>query len=184
MDLDDLKRFGEFVLASGIGGAVSVFFSSYFARKGSLLADKEEIKEITDITERTKSPYAIQLERVRVRHQLKTAALDKRLQAHQEAFSYWARMNKTPYGEEFKKLHVECSNWWDKNCLYLDPNVRSEFLNSITSMNQHHLFVQCGQDHSWTFTDTEKLFNAIAEATLLPPITSSELAIITKPAEK
>lgn len=184
MNLDDLKYICEFVLASGIGGAVSTFFSSYFARKGSLLADKEEAKIITDITESAKSPYAIQLEQVRVRHQLKTAALDKRLQAHQEAFSYWARMNKTPYGEEFKNLHVECSNWWDENCLYLDPSVRSEFLSSITAMNQHHLFIQCGQVHFWTFSDTEKLFNAITEATLLPPMKLSELAIITKQPEK
>jgi len=184
MNFEEIKYFCQFALASSMGGAMSLFFSSYLARKGSLWADKEEVKEITDITENTKSPYAIQLEQVRVRHQLKTAALDKRLQAHQEAFSFWARMNKTPCGEEFEKLHVECSNWWDNNCLYLDQNVRSEFLSSITAMNQHYLFVKCGQDHSWTFADTEKLFNAITEATLLPPITSSELAIITKQSEK
>lgn len=92
-------------------------------------------------------------------------------------------MNKTPYGEEFKKLHSECSSWWDNNCLYLDQNVRTEFLSSITAMNQHHLLVQCGQKNFWTYADTEKLFNAICEATLLPPLSSSELDIM-KPPEK
>lgn len=135
MNFDDLKYFFGLVFASGFGGGVSLFFLSYLARKASLLADKEEIRKITDITEKSKPPYAIQLEQIKVRHQLKMAALDKRLQAHQEAFSFWAKMNKTPYGEEFKKLHSECSSWWDNNCLYLDQNVRTEFLSSITAMN-------------------------------------------------
>ena len=185
----DIKYLLELAGAFGIGtevvGLLLFFFMksflNYLAQKATNLATKEDIAEITQKIEFIKSQYAVLLEEVKVRNQLKMAALDKRLQAHQEAFSLWSRMNKTPYGEEFKKLYVECSHWWDNNCLYLDQNVRSEFLRSITAMNQHHLIVQCGQQVQWTFTDAEKLFNAITEATLLPQITQIELDIITKP---
>ena len=111
MNLEDLKNIIAIVVY-----ALVAYCSYYLAHKAKNLATKEDIGVITDKVEQVKLLYAGQLEQVKLRHQLKMAALDKRLQAHQEAFSFWAKMNKTPYGEEFKKLHVECSNWWENNC--------------------------------------------------------------------
>lgn len=172
------------VLVLLLGGFVG-YCTFYFSQKGKNLATKEDIGEITHKIEEAKLLYARQLEQFKAMHQLKMAALDKRLQVHQDAFSLWAKMNQTSDRKEFKQLHTECSNWWDNNCLYLDPNVRSEFLSSITAMNQHHLFVQNGINHQWSFSDSEKLFNAISEATQLPPLTLTELTnIIKKPPEE
>ncbi len=187
----DLKYLLEIAGAFGIGGVVAAlllfffvksFIPSYLNQKALNLATKEDIADITQKIESVKSQYAVLLEQVKVRNQLKMAALDKRLQAHQEAFSLWGKMNKTPYGEEFKQLHAECSNWWDNNCLYLDSKVRSEFLNSINALNFHHQLVRSHMDHMWEFADSEKLFIAIFEATKLPPLTSSELKIIDQAA--
>ena len=138
-----ISHFFELLVASILGGMVSLFFSS-------------------------------KLEKVRVGHQLKMAEIERRLQAHQEAFGLWSEMIKTNDNEDFKLLHARCSSWWDNNCLYLDPNVRSEFVSSITAMKLHHDLVQRDEPSQMTFADIEKLHKAIFEATLLPPMTPSE----------
>jgi len=62
------------------------------------------------------------------RHQLRLAALDRRLQAHQEAFSLWRKImadmgNPAKIGETVAR----CQEWWDNNCLYLTPQARQAF---------------------------------------------------------
>src|SRR5689334_15919765 len=60
--------------------------------------------------------------------QLRLAALDKRLQAHQEAFTLWQRLIFADRrNDEFSKVVTECQDWWQSNCLYLTSEARSAF---------------------------------------------------------
>ena len=60
--------------------------------------------------------------------QLRLAALDKRLEAHQQAFTLWSEIVSNIY--EINKINdvIQKSEiWWLKNCLYLGPKSRSAF---------------------------------------------------------
>ena len=76
------------IIAAGCGA----YFGTYLREKGKNLATKEDLAELTRIVEAIKNEHAKELEVVKGRQQLRMAALDKRLQAHQEAFALWRRL--------------------------------------------------------------------------------------------
>lgn len=62
------------------------------------------------------------------KHQLRIAAAERRLEAHQQAFSLWRKLIATVHNEnEIRNVVIECQNWWDNNCLYLSPKARKQF---------------------------------------------------------
>ena len=89
--------------ASGLGVGILVaglitwlllkhYVPSYLNEKGKNLATKEDVAAITHEVERVRLEYNTLIEEVRARNQLRMAALDKRLQAHQEAFALWRKL--------------------------------------------------------------------------------------------
>jgi hypothetical protein len=71
-------------------------------------------------------------------NQLRLAALDKRLQAHQEAYSRWRKLlfnvaNENTIGD----IVFESQKWWEENCLYLDPSARKLFYLAIQKAADH-----------------------------------------------
>jgi hypothetical protein len=61
-------------------------------------------------------------------NQMRLAALDKRLQAHQEAYSLWHKLFSHLHDDQsIRDVVMECQSWWIDNCLYLEPNARSAF---------------------------------------------------------
>ena len=79
------------------------FFPSYLSEKGKNLATKEDIAEITKQVEGAKEIYstrlkelehqnALVLEQLKAQQQLRLAAVERRLAAHQEAFTLWRRL--------------------------------------------------------------------------------------------
>ena len=84
------------LIAAGVGA----FFGSYLKKKGENLATKEDIGGITKKIEAIRSEYNAQLEShkasLELSNQLKLAALDKRLQKHQEAYTLWRKLHFQP----------------------------------------------------------------------------------------
>lgn len=96
MLIEDVKLLLSYLGAIGIGGGVvflllKSFLPSYLAQKAQNLATKEDIARITNEIERVKSEYAFLLEELKARHQMRLAAVDRRLQAHQDAYSLWRK---------------------------------------------------------------------------------------------
>jgi len=76
------------------------------------------------------------------RHQLRLAALDRRLQAHQEAFSLWRRILKDMSDPaKIGPTVDECQSWWDNNCLYLTPAARQAFAQAYLTAHTRHVTV-------------------------------------------
>lgn len=73
------------------------------------------------------------------------AALDKRLQAHQEAFQRWRKLVAYAHGEEVGPLVMECQSWWEENCLYLEPAARIAFSDAYTFAATHRKMNKGGQ---------------------------------------
>ena len=120
-----------FLLAGG-----GAFLGSYLKKKAENVATKQDIEEITKKIEDIRAQYTAQLESykasLQLSNQLKLAALEKRLQKHQEAYSLWRRLifnlrNETAVGP----IILECQLFWEENCLYLSEGARSAFQQAI-----------------------------------------------------
>ncbi|WP_022668163.1 hypothetical protein [Desulfospira joergensenii] len=58
-------------------------------------------------------------------HQLRLAAIDKRLEVHQKAYSIWTQMRKKYHNsDQMDSFKNDFQQFWDNNCLYLAPKAR------------------------------------------------------------
>jgi hypothetical protein len=76
-------------------------------------------------------------------NQLRLAALDRRLQAHQEAYSRWRKLLFNAANEKtIGDIVIESQTWWEENCLYLDPKTRKLFYSAIQRAGQHLTYIR------------------------------------------
>ncbi len=70
--------------------------------------------------------------------QLAVASLEKRLEVHQTAYSIWRNLISSVHNEEkLSEILTTAQDWWEKHCLYLDPESREAFRASIFSAIIH-----------------------------------------------
>ena len=116
--------------------AIGSFLGSYLKKKAENVATKEDIEEITKKIEDIRVRYNEQLEShkasLQLSNQLKLAALDKRLQKHQEAFTLWRELYFSLFNKNTDKTVRECQEWWNKNCLYLGNDARAAFYKAFS----------------------------------------------------
>jgi hypothetical protein len=117
---------------------IASFLGSYIRRKGQNLATKEDISEITKKIEEIRTDYAKEIENYSHHNRLKMAALDKRLEAYQQAYTLWLKLRRSVHNRE-KNIDtvIKCQDWWDENCLYLDMESRKAFLSSTHAVALH-----------------------------------------------
>jgi hypothetical protein len=80
----------------------------------------------------------IQIARANRKEVLRLAAVERRLVAHQEAYALWCRLLSNLHRDCVHDIAVECQAWWEKNCLYLDPQSRSAFREGIVDAALYH----------------------------------------------
>jgi len=118
------------------------YFISYHKEKGINKARKEDIGQITEAEEIIRSKFSKELEYLRNYGNLKLAALDRRLQAHQEAYTLWRKLNINIYGDKIMDVVMECQEWWSENCLYLSSEARKSFFSSYMAAGFHKEIVK------------------------------------------
>jgi hypothetical protein len=65
-------------------------------------------------------------------NQLRLAAIERRLVAHQEAYALWRKLIFTSNEDkEFGNVVLECQSWWNNNCLFLDSKSRKAFFDAF-----------------------------------------------------
>lgn len=186
MSLDELNHILTLLGAFGLGGTVAglgvfyllkTFIPAYLSKKAENLATREDIASITNEIERVKTQYSVLLEELKAKHQLRLAALDRRLLAHQEAFILWRELFASIHTPEVGKAVLKCQEWWERNCLYLEPNVREAFVDAYSAAHSHQALVQARSD-SPTLTDSWKSItqfpNVLFESIQLPRLTEIE----------
>ena len=116
---------------------------SYLRTKGQNFATKEDIEVITQKIEDVKSEYNKQLEfyksSLQLNNQLKMAALDTRLQKHQEAYTLWRNLlfNLRNDDELYSSID-KCQKFWEENCLYLTDEVRKAYYTAFILAGDFH----------------------------------------------
>jgi len=135
-----LGGFGAGAVAAGVIAFlwVKYFFSSYLGEKGKNLATREDIEEITDKIEGVRLQYTSLSEELKARHQLRLAALDKRLEVHQQAFVLWRKLLSVTHSDEVGTTVIECQSWWEQNCIYLEAPVRESFVRAYSAAHMHN----------------------------------------------
>ncbi len=65
------------------------------------------------------------------------AALEKRLEVHQEAYALWRRIVAEVHEDKNVEVVVEANKWWNNNCLYLDVASRQAFRDCLSFAWNH-----------------------------------------------
>ncbi|MCZ2123677.1 MAG: hypothetical protein LC108_15580 [Anaerolineales bacterium] len=117
-------------------------------------------------------------------NQLRLAALDKRLEAHQQAYTHWRKLVSNATNKDtINKIVLEAQTWWEENCLYLDAKSRAAFYQSLSSASGHHLILKSGP-HDQVTKSWNKIIKAgeiIVTGVSLPTIGEFEIKSIVNP---
>jgi hypothetical protein len=192
---------GALTLISGlvIGLLIGRFLPSYFSEKGKNLATREDIAKITEAIEKVRTTYQSELqqlqhqnnvviEELRGRHQLRMAAVERRLEAHQEAFTLWRRLMSEKDGPKGDGLIEQCQDWWERNCLYLNQEAREQFQAAYFAVAIHRRLMERGEvDIEKINKNLRRLFNAgdaIVRGAQLPSLGEREKLDVRKHAEQ
>ncbi len=174
-----LLRYGIEAVVAGVVVFLLIrhFLPGYLSEKGKNLATREDIAEITNEIEQVRSQYAVLLEEMKAKHQLRLAAIDRRLAAHQEAFALWRELLSATHTTEIGKQVIKCQSWWDGNCLYLEPTAREAFSLAYAAANMHGSLLQSHADAQSVKENWSKIMaagSAILQAAQLPGFTFAE----------
>jgi hypothetical protein len=169
-----------------IVAAVGAYFGAYLRRKGQNFADKEDIKKLTEIVESVRSQYAKDLENLAYenrkvleyfsqKHQLSLAVIDRRLAAHQDAYSVWLHL-AISYHDTIKRQKTlqNCQTFYNANCLYLGNRTRKAFKETMVDI----AFYEAAKDEGFTGLKElnkkiEGVFDAIFDDMGLPDMKES-----------
>ncbi|SDD21533.1 hypothetical protein [Halanaerobium congolense] len=103
--------------------------------------------------------------------QFRLAALEKRLEIHQEAYSLWREMFFNLHNESIHDIAYKSQEWWYKNCLYLDPKTREAFKKVTLEVSD---FYQLNKENKElkrkSFNNIERLGVLIEQGVDLPPV--------------
>lgn len=118
-----------------------------------------------------------------IANMLRTAAIERRLQAHQEAFALWRDLLGVYHDPKGVSVVIKAQTWWNNNCLYLEPDARQALVDawSIVSLYSAdgrsgeldpHAAAQIKQD----FKDFHSAGDRILKAVALPPLAEREVS--------
>ena len=156
---------------------IKFFLPGYLTEKGKNLATSEDIQKMTQKIESIKADYSVLLEELKSKHQLKLAAIDRRLEVHQEAFALWRELMTHVHTKEIGNITKKCNVWWEENCLYLEPNAREAFSTAYHAAASHKEILQI-RDAELAIDNMLKVRAAgqiIVEAVKLPRLSDAEL---------
>jgi hypothetical protein len=176
------SAFGGFGVGALVAGSIMFFLlrfylSSYLGEKAKNLATKEDIAAITREVERVRVPYFALVEELKARHQLRLAAVDKRLQAHQEAFVRWLSLVAATHSDQVDAEALKCQEWWGQNCIYLEPKVREGFVQAYRAARDHNSIVRNRSDSKLVIDNWSRITalpDLIFQAVQLPGLSDLE----------
>jgi hypothetical protein len=144
---------------------------AYLGTKASNIATKEDVGGITNEVKKVEHQFNQMLEAVRGRNQLRLAAIDTRLAAHQETFTRWRLMQSNMYRPEIQDICSDAQVWWNSNCLYLEPTVRDAFLTVTQNAMRHNSLANgraSGEELKANFAPFEAFPKLLFDAIQLP----------------
>jgi hypothetical protein len=178
----------QLVVACVVIGMV-VLLGAYLRQKGKEYAKREDIDKITKIVEGIKLDNAKDFEKLaqenrlalsafEQKNDLRLAALDRRLEAHQKAYSLWYRLIGSVHKESVLwDMMQECNGFWMNNSLYLTEESRKAFDEAVHAASMHQAVKQEG-DAAKTKENWNRIFRAgevFVKSVSLPSLGEKEI---------
>lgn len=171
---------GQFILGVLAGLGVSVFLPAWIRKYAESLVDKKFAQAVEREKAKGRQPVdqenATHSASLDVANQLRMAAIERRLAAHQEAFSLWRKLYKSMHTDEVNSVVMQCQEWWEHNCLYLEPSVSDDFSRAYSSASDHATMLsslRVGGDACLVQENWQRIIKpgtSIFQAMRLPPI--------------
>ncbi len=173
-----LPAWSYFVLL--VIAAAGAYLGSYLAAKGAAKAGFEDSGTLARISEAVKHEFATQLAQGDWKQQMRMAALERRLQSHQEAFALWNNLRSSVYQPNIGEVVMECQDWWMNNCLYLDADSREAFRMAYMMAGGHRHLLDARADiadvrQSWA--DIVRPGKTLVLGAALPPIKEADIEV-------
>ncbi|MGE7085693.1 hypothetical protein [Achromobacter xylosoxidans] len=130
-----------------IAWTIKPAYEGYFRRKGEIFAELASAKALEEARalgrqtlEQENETHKAQLN---AKNLMRTAALDKRLEIHQQAFVLWWELRELVHGDPqpLGDHILKCQSWWVEHCLFLDPKAREDFSLAYSSASLHRSYV-------------------------------------------
>lgn len=201
MSPEEIKAFAQGLMSGQsvwyvlmpVVAAGAAYIGAYCAERGKNRATKEDIEEITKAVETAKEGFNQRLEDFKAHHQLRMVAAERRLQAHQEAFTMgtklWASISLDDL--QWRAVHEEARVWYERNVLFLGTNTRRAFIETLNGCEEFRSEKgRSNQEPSWdheTATPEQErlraiwdnkvmaVFQFVAAEVELPPLASPEV---------
>ncbi|WP_277757411.1 hypothetical protein [Achromobacter denitrificans] len=182
---DYLAGFVISVLSLLIGSVIRPVYEGYWKRRGEMMAERIYAAELEADRSRARQPVdqenAVHKAALDAKNQLRTAAIELRLQAHQEAFSHWRQLFRVYNSVDVTPTVIAAQEWWEKNCLYLEPDAREALSEAWALASLAPYRMRGGPIDNETaaqFKEDFRRFHAagdrILQAVALPPMASAE----------
>lgn len=145
-------------------------FGSFLRKKGENLATLEDIERITEKSEKVKAQYAEKLERVLHENrialerlsqtaQYSLAAVERRLEANQQAYTLWYDLFHSLHDPDLDNHVYACQQWWKENCIYLSDEVKQAFQDACRRADNHRNLQETGNTEAIN-ANFEKIYQA------------------------
>lgn len=118
---------------------------------------------------------------------LRLAAAERRLEAHQQAFSLWRKLVSNVHSESQRAVVSECYLWWENNCIYLGSAAREAFSDAYLAANIHPSLLKDPKNLEAINKNWDKIMIAgskIVEGADLPALGEREAHVPGKPTPK
>jgi hypothetical protein len=126
-----------YLLVVVVVNGLVVFLCSYLVAKSQNLAKKEDIGEITKAIEDVKMANKLILAQGEWKNQLRLAAVERRLNVHQEAYLLLVKLSRVFHfaSTDYENLLRDCSDWWNQHNLFLTLKSREAFDKALEEAN-------------------------------------------------
>jgi len=172
------------IILTLIMAGAGAYLGTYLREKAKNLATQEDTKKITRAVEEVRAEFARERDRASQVHTMRMAALERRLQAHQEAYALWRELFGNVHGPDIGKAVLKCQDWWDRNCLYLDEGARGAFRAAYGAAAGHADLVQMQPRNeeairliSGNMEAIRAAGPALVKAAALPPLADETLSV-------
>jgi hypothetical protein len=131
-------------------GALGLYFRIYIKSTVS-----ESIKNQFEIEhQKMREEFEREIHAIDRRDKFKLAALDKRLEAHQRAYTLAIKMNQTlGQPNEGREVEQKCKTFWEEQNIFLSNDIRKKFQEPLFFYQEYHYRVQNADEHEQKVRD-------------------------------
>jgi len=132
----------------GLVGALVVVFANQRALHAAEMRARAEMEQRLRIAQ-TDFEARLAIARSDQNNKFKLAALDKRMEAHQQAFTLWIKFFHSFHSRQAAEVAKECEEWWFKNCLYLEEKPRTSFKKGLFHAGTYQHYPNDMKEQIW-----------------------------------